>query len=122
MTPPPAHPVRIARSGTPGNPHAHLDPLVEAEIRWGNEVAEDWHITDPHFGYWGLTLARPFHVDELRAHFTFPPSFTLGVTGSRPGGQKPSMSLGDRLNFVGISAPIPPGWPDADTAIPLGTA
>lgn len=119
MTDHPTPPVRIQDSGTKDNPHAHLDPVIAAEIGWGNQVVRDWHITDPHFGYWDLTLARPFHVDRLRTAFHFPGTIGLSVVASRPGGQRASMSLGDTRNFVGITAPPPTGWPDADTAIDL---
>ncbi len=111
--------VTVATAGTPDNPHAHLDPVVEAEVRWGNEIAEDWHVTDPHFGYWGLVLARPFHLDALREHFRFPPSVGLRVVAAGPGGQRPSMSLGDRLNFVGITTPLPGDWAHGEGEVAL---
>jgi hypothetical protein len=109
----------IASSGTKENPHAHLDPVVAAEVAWGNRIVQGWHIPDPHFGFWDLTLAQPFHVEELRATFRFPDTIGLSVIASRPGGQRLSMSLGDSRNFVGITAPPPKGWPDADADIEL---
>jgi hypothetical protein len=122
MTDHPTPPVRIQDSGTKDNPHAHLDPVIAAEIGWGNQVVRDWHITDPHFGYWDLTLARPLHLDLLRAAFRFPDHIGLSVIASRPGGQRPSMSLGDTRNLVGVTAPPPPGWPDADADIDLAVS
>lgn len=97
----------LAPSGTPDNPHAHLDPAAAAGSRWawGNEIAEDWRVTDPGYGCQGLTLARPFHVDALRERF--PPSMGLRVIVSRQGGRQPSMSLGDRADLVGITTPLP---------------
>jgi hypothetical protein len=109
----------VATSGTADHPHAHLNPVVEAELSWGNEVAEDWHVTDPHFGYWGLTPARPFHVDALRERFRFPASVRLRVVAGGPGGQKPSMFLGDRVAFVGITAPLPGDWPHGEGEVAL---
>lgn len=97
--------VTVAPSGTPDNRHARLDPTVAADVRWGNEIAEDRHVTDPGYGRQGLTLARPFHVDALRERF--PPSMGLRVVVSRPGGRQPSMSLGDRADLVGITTPLP---------------
>jgi hypothetical protein len=119
---PARQPVRIEDSGTGDNPHAHLDAVVAAEVGWGNQVVRDWHITDPHFGYWDLTLARPFHVDRLRTDFRFPGTIGLSVVASRPGGQRASMSLGDTRNLVGITAPLPAGWPDADADIALASS
>ncbi|MEE4544880.1 hypothetical protein V2S66_23305 [Streptomyces sp. V4-01] len=122
MSTPSEQPVPVQPAGTGDNPHAHLDPVVAAEVRWGNRVERDWHITDPHFGYWDLTLARPFHLERLRAEFRFPPTIGLAAVASRPGGQRASMSLGDSANLVGITAPLPAGWPDADADIGLNAS
>ncbi|MEC3998616.1 hypothetical protein VSR01_36080 [Actinacidiphila sp. DG2A-62] len=109
----------IATSGTADHPHARLDPVVEADLSWGNEVAEDWHVTDPRFEYWGLTPARPFHVDALRERFRFPYEVSLYVVGGRRRKDVPMMHLMDRLGVARVSAPVPDGWPNADLAVPL---
>ncbi|MEW2522305.1 hypothetical protein [Actinacidiphila alni] len=110
--------VPIAAAGTDDNPHAHLDAVVAAEVGWGNRIERDWYITDPHFGYWDLRLARPFHVAELRAAFRFPGSVVLMAIGKRPGGQAPSLSMGDS-RFVGITSPLPKDWPYGEGVVEL---
>lgn len=110
-------PVLIAAAGTEDNPHAHLEPIVAAEVRWGNRVLRDWYVIDPHFGYWDLKLARPFHVEELRAAFVLPATIGMSVVATRRGRQRATMSLGDTRNFVSITSPLSPDWPDADTEI-----
>jgi hypothetical protein len=114
--------ILIASAGIPDNPHAHLDVVVAAEVRWGNRVLRHWYITDPHFGYWDLRLARPFHVEQLRAAFVFPPRIGMSVVATRRGLQHASMSLGDTLNLVSITSPLSPDWPDADAEIELTTS
>jgi hypothetical protein len=118
VTPPSVPPVQVASSGTPGNRHAHLDPLVEAEVRWGNEVAEDWHAAGPH-PTWTLRLARPFHVDRVRADFRFPSDVGLYVAGARRRRDVPAMCLGDILGVARVCAPLPAGWPAEEAAVPL---
>jgi hypothetical protein len=66
--------LRIAASGTQENPHAHLDPIVAAELSWGNRIVKNWYVVDYHFGYWDLQLEQPFHVELLRS------SCSAGVT------------------------------------------
>src|SRR5690348_3508817 len=110
--------LRIATSGTQENPHAPLDPIVAAEVSWGNRIVKDWYIPDYHFGYWDLKLEQPFHGELLRTTFRFPPNVKLFTTGHHPGGQKPEMGLGDS-SFVGISASLPKDWPAVDREIEL---
>jgi hypothetical protein len=110
--------LRIAASGTQDNPHSHLDPIVAAELSWGNRVVKNWYVTDWHFGYWDLQLEKPFHVELLRNTFRFAPNIKLFATGHHPGGQQPQMGLGDS-RFVGISAPLPKEWPAVDREIEL---
>ncbi|CCB73210.1 MULTISPECIES: hypothetical protein [Streptomycetaceae] len=108
----------IAASGTEESPHAHLDPVVAAEVSWGNRIVRDWYITDWHFGFWDLRLERPFHVELLRSTFRFPPNVKLFTIGHHAGGQEPKMGMGDG-RFVGITAPLPQGRPTVDREIEL---
>jgi hypothetical protein len=111
-------PVPVASSGTADNPHAHLDPVVEAELSWGNEVAEDWHVVTAA-NHQALALARPFHVDALRERFRFPRDVGLYVIGARSRKEVPMMHLSDWFSKGHVTAPLPGGWPNADLAVPL---
>ncbi|WP_434594701.1 hypothetical protein [Streptomyces sp. A5-4] len=98
----------LAAAGSATNPHAHLGPVVAAEVAWGNQVVKDCYVVDWHFGDWSLGLARPFHVDLLRETFRFAPETRLVNVAPRPGGQPGRMSLAGS-SFAAVSAPIPPG-------------
>jgi hypothetical protein len=118
---PDAHPgsddrLRIASRGSFDSPHRHLDPVVEAELRWGNRIAEHWFV-DRRVGSAILRLREPLHVDLLRRTFVFPPGFRLRTVGPRPD-REPTMALAD-AEHVGISGPLPPGFPAVDAEIPL---
>src|SRR5690242_11349990 len=94
--------LRIAVSGTRDNPHAHLDPVVSAEISWGNRVVRDWY-TEHHVGYWEIRLERPLHVELLRKTFRFPPTIGLAVTNTASDTREPVMTLSDYQDYVWIS-------------------
>ena len=110
--------IPITSSLSRDNRHAHVDPLVDAEVRWGNEIAEDWHITDSRLSHCGLTLARPFHVDEVRAHFSFPSDVGLYV-GARRRREVPTTCLSDILGVARVTAPLPEDWPVDEAAVLL---
>ncbi|MCM2418792.1 hypothetical protein [Streptomyces sp. RKAG293] len=110
----------IAAAGTRENPHAHLDPIVAAELSWGNRITKDWHIVDYHFGDWLLTLEKPFHVDRLRETFVFPGTIRLGTYARHSDGSGGvRMCLGDQLNLMGIEAPLPKDLPAVNAEIEL---
>lgn len=110
--------LRIAAHGTSDNYHAHFDPIVSAELAWGNRIARDWHLVDPKVGGYELTLAYSFHVELLKKTFRFPPNITLGVVGSESRVHGRRMSMGDKY-MVGITAPFPKDWPAGDGRIEL---
>jgi len=111
--------IPITSSLSRDNRHVHVDPLVDAEVRWGNEIAEDWHITDSRLSHWGLTLARPFHVDEVRARFSFPSDVGLYVVGARRRREVPTMCLSDILGVARVTAPLPEDWPHGEGQVEL---
>lgn len=55
----PEAPVRISAQGTPENLHSHLDPVVEAELSWGNKLAERWYV-DRRVGTARVQFRKPF--------------------------------------------------------------
>ncbi|SEO48850.1 hypothetical protein [Actinacidiphila rubida] len=117
----PEAPVTIASSGTPGNRHAHLDPVVEAELAWGNRVSSTWGRTDKLLDDRSLTLAEPFHVAELRRTFRFPANIRLWAILPRPGHprEKPRMLLTDTDGYVTVHAPLPADWPHGEGEVAL---
>jgi hypothetical protein len=110
----------IAPKGAPGNPHAHLDPVVQAELSWGNALARDWYDPNPKVGDpLRCELRRPLHVERLRAAFAFPPTVRLSTSAPRGKGQRPLLHLYDARGWVQITSPLPDGWPVEDREIAL---
>jgi hypothetical protein len=118
------HPrLRVASRGAPDRPYAHLQPIVEAELGWGNRARSPrWFQPDPAHdpSVWYFDLDQPFHVEELRAAFVFPDNVRLGVFAPGPR-QPPRMSLGDG-NRIGITAPCPRDWLPGEGFVPLPRA
>jgi hypothetical protein len=101
----------LAASGYAGMPEAHLEPLVSAELSWGNSIRQSWRRTDRLLDDRRLTLARPLHVDLLRQTFRFPPSIGMYAVLPRPAThQEGRLMIGDSANYVGIDSPLPKDW------------
>jgi len=102
----------IASSGEPGRRYAHLEPIVEAELSWGNRIQSDWRRFDKFLDDRSLTLIWPFHLDKLRETFRFPPTVRLLATLPRPGDKhdKGRLVISDTEDFVMIYSPLPEGW------------
>jgi len=112
---------RIASHGAPGAPYAHLQPIVDAELGWGNlpGVRRGWYQPDPaHYpGRWSYDLDQPLHVEQLRAAFSFPENVRLGVFAPQAG-HRPAMTVGDGRG-VGVTAPAPRDWPHGEGFVDL---
>ncbi|NUR02166.1 MAG: hypothetical protein HOY79_38225 [Streptomyces sp.] len=100
----------IVAGGTEEAPHCNFDPVVEAELSWGNRIARDWRILDPHLGNWTLYLERPFHVDLLRVTFRLAPGIGFSAFPGQPNDSGPRMSMSDPT-FTSIVSPLPRDWP-----------
>jgi hypothetical protein len=102
----------IASRGEPGRRYAHLEPIVEAELSWGNRVLSKWGRLDPLLDDRSLSLTAPFHLAQLRETFRFPPTIRLSATLPRTGGKrdKGRMVIADPADFIMIYAPLPEGW------------
>lgn len=111
----------IAATGTREQPQAHLEPVVAAELGWGNRVLSKWGRSDKLFDDRSLTLAHPFHVEELRRTFHFPPNIHLYAILPRPGYRhdKPRMLMTDVDGYVTIHAPLPADWPHGEGQVAL---
>ena len=111
----------IATAGTPEHPYAHLVPVVEAELGWGNRVQSAWDRSDKLLDDRSLTLAYPFHVEELRRTFRFPANIHLYAILPRPGHRhdKPRMLMTDVDRYVTVHAPLPDDWPDGEGQVAL---
>ncbi|MBY8876161.1 hypothetical protein [Actinacidiphila acidipaludis] len=119
---PPNGPRRpIAAAGTREHPYAHLLPIVEAELACGNRVLSAWGRSDKLLDDRSLTLAQPFHVEDLRRAFRFPANIHLYAILPRPGHplDKPRMLMTDVDRYVTIHAPLPADWPHGDGRIAL---
>jgi hypothetical protein len=102
----------LASGGTPESRHAHLEPIVSAELRWGNSIQYGWRRVDPLLDDRSLRLARPFHVEQLRKSFRFPPNISLTAVLPRPGyRERGRLILEDANDFVAIDSPLPDVWP-----------
>lgn len=53
-----------------------LQPTIDAELGWGNEIVHELHQDSD--GRFRVTLAEPLHLDLLRDTFRFPPDVRLG--------------------------------------------
>jgi hypothetical protein len=110
----------LATSGYDGMPEAHLEPIVSAELSWGNSIRQSWRRTDPLLDDRRLTLAEPLHVDLLRQTFRFPPSIGMYAVLPRPAGrQEGRLVIGDSANYVGINSPLPKDWPYGEGPVEL---
>ncbi|MEU6854823.1 hypothetical protein ABZ901_33425 [Actinacidiphila alni] len=113
--------VPIAAEGTASEPHAHLAPLVAAEIGWGNRVLAKWGRSDPLLDDRSLSFLYPLHVDALRRTFGFPPNIKLYAIMPRPGHprEKARLLLTDTDRYVTIHSPLPKDWPYGEGEIAL---
>lgn len=104
--------VRIAAAGTPVEPYAHLQPVIEAELSWGNRVLSKWGRSDPLLDDRTLSLAHPLHVELLRERFRFPPNVKLYAILPRPGyrHEKARLLLSDTGRYVAVHSPLPADW------------
>lgn len=111
----------VAAAGTDQEPHAHLVPVVEAELSWGNRVLSGWGRSDKLLDDRSLTLAYPFHVEDLRRTFRFPANIHLYAILPRPGYRhdKPRMLMTDVDRYVTIHAPLPGDWPHGEGRVAL---
>src|SRR4030088_842173 len=104
----------IASGGDPDRPYSHLEPVVAAELSWGNRVLSNWGRTDPLLDDRTLSLMRPFHIDQLRQTFRFPPTVRLYAMLPRPGyREKGRLLLSDTERYVTIYSPLPKEWTEA---------
>ena len=85
----------LAGGGTGARPYAHLLPLVEAEVSWGNSDVEGF-CQHPD-GWWSASLRRPLHLDRLREVFALPAHVELG---SRPDGSTWVVDGENRVKIV----------------------
>ncbi len=69
--------VRIADSSSDGTRYGHLLPVLEAELRWGNETRHGFEMA-PSDQVWSARLRHPLHLDRLRAEFDFPEHIEVG--------------------------------------------
>jgi hypothetical protein len=114
----------LASSGTPENRHAHLEPVVSAELRWGNSIEYGWRRVDPLMDDRSLRLARPFHIERLRKSFLFPPDISLTAVLPRPGcRERGRLILEDANERVAIDSPLPDAWPygAGEIRLPIAT-
>lgn len=111
----------IAAHGGADRPQEHLDPVVEAELAWGNRVLSGWGRSDKLLDDRSLTLAYPFHIDRLRQTFRFPPNIRMWAILPRPGYRhdKPRLLLSDTDAYVTVHSPLPADWPHAEGEVIL---
>ncbi|MCW2506037.1 MAG: hypothetical protein JWO79_4321 [Actinomycetia bacterium] len=102
----------IAPHGEPDRRYAHLEPIVEAELSWGNRVDYNWRRLDKLLDDRILTLMEPFHIGLLRRTFLFPPNIRLYAVLPRPGYKHDvgRLLISDTEDFVKIDSPLPEGW------------
>ncbi|MEW2522304.1 hypothetical protein [Actinacidiphila alni] len=113
--------VPLAPTGLPDRPEAHLEPVVAAEVAWGNRVLAPWSRTDPLLDDRALSFLYPMHVELLRAKFRFPASVTLHAILPRPGyrREKARLLLTDTDRYVTIHSPLPEDWPYGEGEVAL---
>jgi hypothetical protein len=105
------HPIVIAAAGKPGHDYAHLEPIVEAELSWGNRIFSNWGRTDKLLDDRTLALRDPFHVDLIRQTFRFPDSVQMWSVLRRPGHREPGgFLISDTVAYATISSPLPHDW------------
>jgi hypothetical protein len=111
----------IAPCGTPDRPQAHLEPIVEAELAWGNRVLSKWGRSDKLLDDRSLTLTEPFHIELLRKTFRFPPNVRMWAILPRPGHRhdKPRLLLSDTDRYVTIHSPLSDDWPYGEGEVTL---
>jgi hypothetical protein len=111
----------IAAHGTGDHPETHLEPVVQAELAWGNRILSPWGRSDKLLDDRSLALAQPFHLDELRATFRFPPTVRMWAILPRPGYRhdKPRLLLSDTDAYVTIHSPLPEPWPHGEGEVTL---
>lgn len=63
---------------SPGRPWQHLQPVLDAEVDWGNS-SRDGFVYVPQDGEWSALMRRPLHVEALEAAFEFPPGVRVGT-------------------------------------------
>jgi hypothetical protein len=98
--------LRIAQHGTAARPYAHLLPILEAELAWGNRYAYEVRLKDP------------LHLDRLRATFQLPESVGFWATPPRGPKQPGTMSVGDTDGQMLIVAALPPDWSGGEGRLP----
>jgi hypothetical protein len=102
----------IAPHGDSDRPYGHLEPIVEAELSWGNRIEYNWRRTDKLLDDRTLTLQLPFHIDLLRQTFRFPRNIVLSAMLPRPG-YRPNrgrLLIDDMDQYATIDSPHPEGW------------
>jgi len=102
----------IASAGTRERPQTHLEPVVEAELSWGNQIELEWGRLDKFLDDRSMSLMRPLHIEKLRETFRFPPHVLLSATLPRPTYKhdRGRLVISDTENFVMIYSPLPEGW------------
>jgi hypothetical protein len=113
--------LRIAQHGTAARPYAHLLPILEAELAWGNRYAYGYNgfkMRDYHFRDYEVRLKDPLHLDRLRATFQLPESVGFWATPPRGPKQPGTMSVGDTDGQMLIVAALPPDWSGGEGRLP----
>lgn len=93
---------QILGTGSP-QPWSHLEPVVAAELSWGNTVLRPFRY-ESH-GTYDLDVGAPLHLDRLRERFAFPDHIALGENDS---GQTWVVDGENRVKIVGPSAVLGP--------------
>lgn len=101
----------IASAGTPERVYAHLEPIVEAELSWGNRVRSTWRRLDKLLDDRTLSLRDPLHVDLIKQTFRFPGTVQMWAVLPRPGHrEKGRLLISDTTAFVTVDSPLPQDW------------
>lgn len=103
---------RIADQSPDGTVYGHLQPVVDAELEWGNETRDGWE--RDHDTWFTTRFRHPLHLERLQAEFDFPEHVRIGRT---PDGKT---YVSDHRNLVSVAGFPPPG-PRARTPRPART-
>lgn len=93
---------RIADQSPDGTPYGHLQPVVDAELEWGNQTRDGWEY-DRHDTWFTARFRYPLHLERLQAEFDFPEHVKVGRT--RDG----QTYVSDHEHLVSVSGFPPPG-------------
>lgn len=67
---------RIDACSKDGTAYGHLQPVLEAELSWGNTCRDGFRYV-PRNDEWNAHLGKPLHIDRLLAEFEFPPNIRV---------------------------------------------